>query len=95
MMTAHTVIVDPVTTVTTGKAWPQIYLRSNSKTLPDKRVSVDQKSAKTRDAIRDALDQAKIDYVLEADIPEDARVSVKLDNVKVSTALDAITESRD
>lgn len=51
------------------------------------RVSVDRRDADLRDALRDVLKQAGVDFAVEADVPDDVRKSFTFDNVPLRDAL--------
>jgi hypothetical protein len=65
----------------------------SARSLPDKRVSLDKRGADVRDALKDVLKQAGIDYALEEDVPEKLKRSFTFENVPIGTALDVICKS--
>ena len=74
---------------------PEMYQFANSfgPRLPAQTVSLNLKNTPVRDALAKMLGDAKINYVLDDDIPGDKRVTVSVSDVQISTALDLITQS--
>lgn len=58
-----------------------------------KTVTVEIDNATARDAFKTVLDNAKQEFVMDEDVPQDARVSLRAANVRLSTALDVISQS--
>lgn len=69
------------------------YIAYGSPLLPDTHVKLDVRSADIRDTLKKVLEQAKLDYVLEEDVPEDIKRSFTFENVPVATALDVVCKS--
>ncbi|MDX1932676.1 MAG: hypothetical protein SFU56_08735 [Capsulimonadales bacterium] len=65
----------------------------NSAGLPDTRVKLDVRNADIRDALKDVLKQAEVDYALEEDVPENVKRSFTFENVPLATALEVICRS--
>jgi transcription elongation factor Elf1 len=63
--------------------------------LPDTRVKLDVRNGNLRDILKDVLKQARLDYALDNDVPEDQKRSFTFENVPIATALDVITRSAD
>jgi hypothetical protein len=61
--------------------------------LPDTRVKLDVRNSNIRDALKDVLKQAELDYALEDDVPDDLKRSFTFENVPIATALDVICRS--
>ena len=60
----------------------------------DVRVSLDFGGGATvRDALKAALDQAKQEYVLDEDLPGDRNVTLKVQNARLETVLDLLTQT--
>jgi hypothetical protein len=59
----------------------------------DQRVSLDVTDMPVKQALKTLCDQAKVTLETEKDVPDDAKVTVKLNNVRFLTALNAVTES--
>jgi hypothetical protein len=72
---------------------PFVYNLIGSRSLPDRRVSLDARGTDVREALKTVLKQAKLDYALEDDVPEDAKKSFTFENVPIATALDVICQS--
>lgn len=62
-------------------------------TLPDVRIKIDARNADVRDTLKKILEQAKLDYVLDDDIPSDVKRSFSFENIPLSTALDVVCQS--
>lgn len=75
----------------TGQAYS--YYLGGSSRLPNKTVSLDVKNKDVRDALKDVLKQASLDYALEDDVPENVKKSFTFENVPIATALDVICGS--
>src|SRR5688572_7627468 len=56
-------------------------------------INVDVNNAPIREALKQIMEDAKQEYAIDADVPDDARVTVRARNVKLSTALDLVTQS--
>ena len=74
-----------------GLSAPAYYM--NAARLPSKTISLDLKNVAARDAVVKVLEEAKLDYVINDDFPQDAKLSLSVSGVQVSTALDLITQS--
>ncbi len=61
--------------------------------LPNQTVSLNLKNVSARDALAKVLDEAKIDYLIDDDFPKNAKLTLSIDGVQLSTALDLITQS--
>jgi len=59
----------------------------------DQRVSLDANDMPVKQALKMLFDQVKQPFEAENDIPDDAKITLKLNNVRFGTALDALTES--
>jgi hypothetical protein len=57
------------------------------------RVSVDLRDVSVREAARRLSDQIKRPITVDADVPENVRVSVRADNVPLATVLDLISQA--
>lgn len=76
----------------------QLFMPSSmmiSARLPDTRVKLDVHNSNIRDALKDVLKQAGMDYALEDDVPDDVKRSFTFENVPIGTALDVICRSAD
>ena len=61
--------------------------------LPNQTVSLNLKNVSARDALAKVLDEAKLDYLIDDDFPKNAKLTLSIDSVQLSTALDLITQS--
>jgi hypothetical protein len=59
----------------------------------DVRVNLDIENASVKEALQQILDQAKLEYVVDADVPETTRITARARNVKLYTALDLIAQA--
>jgi hypothetical protein len=57
------------------------------------RISLSLDDASLKDAVKDICDQSHANYVIEKDVPQDARVTVHAKGLRVSTALDVVTQA--
>lgn len=57
------------------------------------KVSLDVENTSAKDALKQALESAKKEYVLDSDVPEDPRLSLRVKDVRLSTVLDLLTEA--
>ncbi len=57
------------------------------------RVNLDLRNAPLKEAIRQLKDQTKQEFVLESDVPADARVTVVAKNIRLSTALEMVSDA--
>lgn len=57
------------------------------------RVSLDLQSVPVREALKQVFSQTKLVHTVDADVPEDAAVTVKAANIQLHTALDLITQA--
>jgi hypothetical protein len=62
-----------------------------AESLANVRVNLDLNNLPVKDALKQVFDQAKREYVLDADVPDDKRVTVRAADVPLNTALDLIT----
>lgn len=76
-----------------GFGYPAAATLFGTARLPSKTINVDLKNVSARDALVKVLDEAKRDYVIDEDFPKDAKLSLSISGVQVSTALDLITQS--
>lgn len=63
--------------------------------LPDVRVKLDARNIEVRDALKKVLEQAKLAFVMDDDVPEKLKRSFTFENVPIATALDVICRSAD
>lgn len=56
-------------------------------------IDMDLENASVRDALKQIFDRAKQEYVVDADVPQDARITVRARGVKLGTALDLVTQA--
>jgi hypothetical protein len=56
------------------------------------RVNLNLRNAPLKEAIKQLTDQTKQQFVLENDVPADARITAVAKNIRLSTALDLITD---
>ncbi|MBC8101172.1 MAG: hypothetical protein H7Z41_01110, partial [Cytophagales bacterium] len=61
--------------------------------LPEKRQNVDLKDVPLREALKRVLEDSKIPYLLDDDVPNEPKVTIKLANAPLTTILDALTLS--
>ncbi|MES2462487.1 MAG: hypothetical protein V4671_18040 [Armatimonadota bacterium] len=61
--------------------------------LPEKRQNIDLMDVPLREALKRVLDDSKTAYVLDDDVPNEPRVTIKLTNAPLTTILDALTLS--
>lgn len=57
------------------------------------RVSLELENTPVREALKHIFDQVKVPYTVDADVPGEARVTVKARDVRFHTALNLITEA--
>ncbi|GAB4454655.1 MAG: hypothetical protein OHK0029_09560 [Armatimonadaceae bacterium] len=57
------------------------------------RVKLDVRDADVRETLKKLLEQAKVDYVLEDDVPTGEKRSFTFENTPLDTALDVVTKS--
>ncbi len=60
---------------------------------PSKRLDLDIKNEPVREALKDVLSKAKVDHVVDDDVPKDVRVTIVAKNVRLRTALSLIAEA--
>jgi hypothetical protein len=56
-------------------------------------VDLDLDNASVRDALKQIFDRAKQEYVVDADVPQDSRITVRARKIKLATALDLVTQA--
>lgn len=61
--------------------------------LPETRVRLDVRNSDIRNALKDILKQAGVDFALEDDVPENVKRSFTFENVPIETALDVVCKS--
>jgi hypothetical protein len=61
--------------------------------LPEKRVDIDLVDVPLKDALKRVLDDSKTPYIIDDDVPNEPKVSIKLTNAPLTTILDALTIS--
>ncbi len=61
--------------------------------LPEKRQNIDLVDVPLKEALKRVLDDSKVPYVLDDDVPNEPKVSIKLTNAPLATILDALTLS--
>lgn len=59
----------------------------------DTKLSIKFDNLPVRDALKRVLEQAKQDYVVDDDVPADAKISLDVKDVRLSTVLDLLTQS--
>ncbi|MBM3457234.1 MAG: hypothetical protein FJX77_01690 [Armatimonadetes bacterium] len=59
------------------------------------RVSVDLDNVSIREALRSLCEGARKEHTVDADVPDQARVTIKARNVRLGTALDLISQAAD
>jgi hypothetical protein len=59
------------------------------------RVNLNLRNAPLKEAVKQLSEQTKQEFVLENDVPADARVTVVAKNIRLSTALNLLTEATD
>jgi hypothetical protein len=59
------------------------------------RVNLNLRNATLKEAVKQLSEQTKEEFVLENDVPADARVTIVAKNIRLSTALDLLTEATD
>jgi RNA polymerase subunit RPABC4/transcription elongation factor Spt4 len=69
------------------------WVRTALAPVPNVRVDLDMNNVPVRDALKQVFAQAKQEFVVDADVPEDARITARAKNVQLGTALDLITQS--
>ncbi|MCW3055074.1 MAG: hypothetical protein JWN14_4244 [Chthonomonadales bacterium] len=57
------------------------------------RVNLNLRNAPLKEAVKQLNEQTKYEFVLEADAPTDARVTVVAKNIRLNTALDMLTDA--
>jgi len=57
------------------------------------RVNLNLRNAPLKEAVKQLNEQTKYEFVLEADTPADARVTVVAKNIRLNTALDMLTDA--
>ena len=76
-----------------GGAGGAEYGSKNENLLPEVRVKLDSKQISVRDALSETLKQGKIDFSLDDDVSSSEKRAFTFENVRLATALNAITES--
>jgi ribosomal protein S27AE len=61
--------------------------------LPEKRLNIELQDVPLKDALKRVLEDSKIPYLIDDDVPNDTKVSIKLANAPLTTILDALTLS--
>src|SRR5207249_4488782 len=59
----------------------------------DTRIDLDLDNVPVRDAVKRICDQAKQEYTVDDDVPDTSRVTVRAHDVRLSTALDLVTQA--
>jgi hypothetical protein len=62
-------------------------------TLPDKRQDIDLVDVPLRDALKRVLEDSKTPYIIDDDVPNEPKISIKLTNAPLTSILDALTLS--
>jgi DNA-directed RNA polymerase subunit RPC12/RpoP len=75
---------DPQRTLSSRLQW--------STAMPTARVDLDLDNVPLRDALKALFDQAKQEFVVEKDVPEDSKITLRVKNVAFATALNAILD---
>lgn len=57
------------------------------------RVNLELENASVRDAVKEIFTQAKSDFVVDSDVPEDVRLTIHVRNISLLTALNLVTEA--
>ena len=70
-------------------AWPNTQVSAQSNV----RVNLNLRNAPLKEAIKQLTEQTKQEFVLENDAPADARVTVVAKNIRLTTALDMVTDA--
>jgi hypothetical protein len=59
------------------------------------RVSLNLRNARLKEAVKQLSEQTKLEFVLDSDVPADARVTIVAKNIRLGTALDMLTDATD
>ncbi len=59
------------------------------------RVNLNLRNAPLKEAVKQLTEQTKLEFVLEKDVPDDARVTLVAKNIRLSTALDMLADATD
>lgn len=79
------------TTVNTGSYSAFFYSRA----VPDVRVKLDAKNWSVRDALKQILQNAKVEFAIDEDVSNDLKRNIGFENITLMTALDVICQSSD
>jgi hypothetical protein len=61
--------------------------------VPDVTVDLDLENRRVGDALKQVFEQTKHQYVVDADVPETTRITARVRNVQLHTALELITQA--
>jgi hypothetical protein len=61
--------------------------------LEEVEIRLDINNVPVREALKHIFEQAKQEHIVDDDVPQDVRVTVRASNVKLSTALDLVTQA--